>query len=135
MTHCPGRSAVGRSAASLCNPGCTSRAYARRGGCAALSCGPAGPVSAGRRVAHGAPGVPGDLEDHERDREADQRVGDLDAEPDDERAGNDAEADQGIDASMIAVGDERRAPQPPPRPEPDAGRDLVADVTDEPGAG
>ena len=33
-------------------------------------------------VADGVPGVPGDLEDHERDREADDRVGDLRAERD-----------------------------------------------------
>ena len=36
-------------------------------------------------AAHGPPRVPGDLEDHGRDREADQRVGDRQAERDDDR--------------------------------------------------
>src|ERR687891_2000706 len=91
-------------------------------------------MSVGRRVAHGAPGVPDDLEDHERDREADERVGDLDAEADDQRAGADAEADEGIDASAAAFGDERRAVEPTAGAQPHAGGDLIADVADDAGA-
>ena len=57
-------------------------------------------------VADGAPGVPGDLEDDERDAEADERVGELEAEGDHGGAGDDAEADEGVDAGVIAVDDQ-----------------------------
>ena len=40
--------------------------------------------------ADGVPGVPGDLEDDERDRQADDRIGDLRAERNDDRARDDA---------------------------------------------
>jgi hypothetical protein len=92
-------------------------------------------VLVGRRVAHGAPGVPGDFEDHERDCEPDQRVGDLGTEPDDERARDHAETDKRVDASVVAVRDEGGAGQPPSCPQPDAGGHLVPEVADEPGTG
>src|SRR5581483_5706459 len=60
------------------------------------------------RFAHGVPRVPGDLQDHERDREADYRVGDLRAERDDDRARNNPERDEAVDASVVAVGDHCR---------------------------
>src|SRR5438876_4568030 len=44
------------------------------------------------------PGVPGDVQDDERDREADDRVGDGDAERDDGGADDDAEADEAVNA-------------------------------------
>ena len=53
--------------------------------------------------------VPGDLEDHERDRQADDRVTAWEAESDDDRARDDAERDEAVNASMVAVGDQRRA--------------------------
>ena len=54
----------------------------------------------------GAPRVPGDLEDHERDQKADDRIADLPAEADERRARDDAEGDESVHAGMFAVGDE-----------------------------
>jgi hypothetical protein len=51
----------------------------------------------------------------------------------DDGAGDDAETDEGIDAGVVPVGDERGALQLAPGPEPDASGDLVAEVADEPG--
>ena len=39
-------------------------------------------------AADGSPGLPGDPQDHERDREADQRIADGEAERDDDRGGD-----------------------------------------------
>jgi hypothetical protein len=68
------------------------------------------------------------IQDHERHREADQRVGDFDAEADDGRAGEDTLADERVDAGMVAVGDEGGAVEPPSCPLSDAGGDFVPDV-------
>src|SRR5215217_8794309 len=57
-------------------------------------------------AAHGLPRVPGDAQDDERDSEADQRVGDLEADGDGGGAGDDGEADVGVGAGVGAVGDQ-----------------------------
>ncbi len=59
----------------------------------------------------GVPGLPGDAQDHECDHQADHRVGDVEAERDDGSTGQHAEADEPVDARVLAVGDERRALQ------------------------
>ena len=81
------------------------------------------------------PGVPGDLQDDEGDREADDRVGDLRAERDDDRAGDDAERDEAVDAGVVAVGDQRRAVEPATAAQPHLGGDLVAEEADHAGGG
>jgi len=50
--------------------------------------------------------VPGDAEDDEGNREPDERVGDLGAERDHDRAEDDAEADETVRAGVVAVRDE-----------------------------
>ena len=52
------------------------------------------------------PAFPGDVEDDERDDEADDRVGEFEADCDDGGAGEDAEADEAVDARVFAVGDQ-----------------------------
>jgi len=47
--------------------------------------------------------VPGYAEDDERDRKADQRVGDVEPDRDDERARDNAEADEAVGAGVVAV--------------------------------
>ena len=54
--------------------------------------------------AHGAPGVPGDAQNHEPDRDADHWVGDSQAERDQGGAGDHGQAHVGV----RAVGDQRR---------------------------
>jgi hypothetical protein len=44
-----------------------------------------------RRGPHGVPGVPGDLQDHDRDHEPDDRVGDIRAKTNHDRAADDTE--------------------------------------------
>jgi hypothetical protein len=60
--------------------------------------------AASRTVCH----VPGDADDDESDAEADQGVGDLKAERDEERTQQDAEAHEPIHAGMIPVSDQCR---------------------------
>src|SRR5438067_936757 len=79
------------------------------------------------------PGVPRDLEDHGGDHQADDRIGEAEAECDDGRACDYAEADEAVDARMVSVGDESRAVQPAPCSEPNLGCDLVADEADQAG--
>src|SRR5438552_1101813 len=50
-------------------------------------------VLVGVVAADGVPGGPGDAQDHESDGEADEGVGDVEAEGDDGGAGDDGEAD------------------------------------------
>ena len=59
--------------------------------------------------ADGEPGLPGDAEDDQGDRQADQGVGDAEAECDDHCARDHREADVGVGAGVVAVGDQRRA--------------------------
>lgn len=79
---------------------------------------------------NGAQRVPGDLEDEDSDGEADQRVGDLEPEGEGGGAADHAEADIGIGASVIAVGDQGRAVEAVARPSADPGGDQVPDVAD-----
>ena len=46
-------------------------------------------VEVDRRGADGVPGVPGDLQDHDRDQEPDDRIGDVRAKPDHDCAADD----------------------------------------------
>src|SRR5262249_6611787 len=85
--------------------------------------------------ADGAPGVPGDLEDDECDHEADDRVGDADAERNCDRGRDDAEGDETVDAGVVAVGDQRRVAEATAATEADLGGELVAEETDHPGPG
>ena len=83
----------------------------------------------------GAPGVPGDLEDHECDRESDQRVGDWCAEADGDGAGDDAEGDVAVGAGVVAVGDQGGAGESAAAAESDLGGELVAEEADQAGGG
>jgi hypothetical protein len=77
------------------------------------------------------PGIPGDLEDDECDHKSDDRVGDLRAETDNRRTGDDTERDECVDAGMVAVCRQRWAVKSLPSPEPNPGGDLVAHETDD----
>src|SRR2546430_16159959 len=76
---------------------------------------------------NGVPALPRDLKDDRRNDEADDRIGDLNAERDDRRARENTEADETIDARVVAVGHECWTVQPASRSKPYLGRDLVAD--------
>src|SRR6478735_5397658 len=82
-------------------------------------------------IPHRPPGLPRDPQDDERDHEADDRVGGGQAERDDDRAGHHREADEPVRARVVAVGDERRALEPPSGAEADRGRPLVAEEADD----
>jgi hypothetical protein len=79
-----------------------------------------------------APGIPGDLEDHERDDETDDRIADRSAQSDDDRAGHDAERDKAIGPGMVAVRDQRRARESPTGSKSDLGGKLVPGEPDHP---
>src|SRR6266545_5276810 len=89
----------------------------------------------GSPSANGAPALPGDVEDHQGDRQSDDRVGDRQPQADDGRADEDAEADEAIDACVVAVGDECGAVETLARPGADAGGNLVAEEADDAGGG
>jgi len=55
-------------------------------------------------VFHLVPGLPGDLEEDQRDHESDDRVGDLRPKCDRERAEEDAERNEAVGAGVPAVG-------------------------------
>jgi hypothetical protein len=78
----------------------------------------------------GLPAFPGDAQDHGRDHETDDWVGEFETGGDDGGAGEDAEADEAVDAGVFAVGDKRRALEPPAGAQPNLGGDLVADEAD-----
>ena len=60
------------------------------------------------------------------DPEADQGIGDAKPECDRERAQDDTERDEAVDARMVPVRDERRAVEPPSGTQAHARGDLVA---------
>src|SRR5581483_6340061 len=62
----------------------------------------------------GLPRGPRELEDDERDSEADERISDRRAERGNHCRCDDAERDEPVDASVIAVGDQRGAVEPAP---------------------
>jgi hypothetical protein len=80
-------------------------------------------------------GLPGDAQDHERDCEADERVGDLEAERDGGRGGDDGEGDVAVGTGVVAVGDERGAAELASGAQADLSGDLVADEPDGAGGG
>jgi hypothetical protein len=69
-------------------------------------------------------------EDHERDREPDERVRELESQSDEPCARDNAKADEGVDARVVAVGDERGAVEPVACAKPNLRRELVAEVPD-----
>jgi hypothetical protein len=83
--------------------------------------------------ADGAPGLEGDPQDQGGDREADERVGDLDAEGDRSGGRDDSEGHESVDAGVMAVCGEGGALEPGAAAQPDLGRDLVADEADQSG--
>ena len=87
------------------------------------------------RGGHQTPAVPGDLEDHERDDEADERVADRGSEGDDDRARDDPEGDEAIGPSMVAVGNQRGARETATCAESHLGRKLVSGESDHAGRG
>jgi hypothetical protein len=92
-------------------------------------------VVCARVVADGLEGLPGDAQDHQRDGEADERVADVAADGDDDRAGDDGEADEPVRAGVVAVGDQGGAVEVAPGTEADLRGDLVADEADDAGGG
>jgi hypothetical protein len=62
-----------------------------------------------------APGVSGDLEDDEGDRETYDRVGAWDPSGDEDGGGDDAERNEVVDAGVVPVGDQGGACIPPER--------------------
>lgn len=85
--------------------------------------------------AHGPPRVQGDPEDDRGDREADQRVGDRQADRDDRRRGDHGEADVGVGARVVAVGDQGRAVEAVAGAGADARCDPIAREADQPRGG
>jgi hypothetical protein len=79
------------------------------------------------------PRVPRDVEDDERDRKADDRIGDGHAESYDNGACEHAEADEAVNASVVAVCDESRAVESPPCSRPNLSRNLISDESDHSG--
>ncbi len=88
-----------------------------------------------RGLADGVPGVPGDLQDHEGDRQADDRVGDLSTERDHDRTRDDTQRDEAVNARMVSVRCHRRARESFARVQAHLRRYLVPDETDHTGCG
>lgn len=70
------------------------------------------------------------LQDHERDQRTDDRVADRRSQRDHDRARDNAEGDEPVDTGVVAVGDQGRAGEPPPRPQAHVRGQLVADEPD-----
>src|SRR5438034_126832 len=81
------------------------------------------------------PAFPGDMQDDQRDHKADDRIGDLKAERHDSRTCKHAETHESIDASMLAVGYERRAPESLARPKTHLRGEFIAHEADDTGQG
>src|SRR5215207_9469011 len=79
------------------------------------------------------PRLPGNPQDDDRDREADDRIADLKTEGDHYRARDHREADEPVDAGVVPVGDQRRARQPASGTQADLSRGLVAEEADDAG--
>ena len=77
------------------------------------------------------PRLPGDSQDHGGDPEPDQRIEDLGAESDRDGAGDHRQADVGVGAGVVAVGDQRRALELAPSPRADMGGGEIAEVADQ----
>jgi hypothetical protein len=87
------------------------------------------------RGGDGAPGVPGDPEDDECDSEADQRVADACAERDNDRARDDPERDEAVDAGVVSISDQRRAGEAASATQPHPGGEFIANEADDAGGG
>jgi hypothetical protein len=83
------------------------------------------------RVTDRVPGIPGDLQDHEGDPEADHRVENRRAKPGSDRAADHRQRDEAIDPRVVSVRDERRTAEPSPTAQTHACGDLVADEADD----
>jgi hypothetical protein len=69
----------------------------------------------------------------QRDRKADKRVANLEAQGDEDRAADDAERDEPVGARVVSVGHERGAVESPAGAESNEGSDLVSDEADDSG--
>jgi hypothetical protein len=86
-------------------------------------------------IADRVPGLPGNAQDHERDYQADHRIGDVQTERDDGSTGQHAETDEPVDARVLTVGDKRWALQAATGPKTHLGRELVPQEADHAGGG
>src|SRR5215218_3415609 len=89
----------------------------------------------GRSVAaasptHRSPRLPRDAHDHERDRQTDQRVRDVETQRDHRGAFDHSEAHEGVGAGVVSVSDQRRAVEPMAGARADLRRDPVAGEPD-----
>src|SRR4051812_15392628 len=86
-------------------------------------------------VAHSPPGGPGDLQDGDRDQDADDRVEDRHAGCDGGGGGDDGQRDVGVGPGVVAVGDQGGRVQALAGAAPDPGGGPVAQIADHPGGG
>ena len=77
-----------------------------------------------------SPRLPGDAEDHRRDRESDERVGHIESERDHQRTENDSQTDVGVGASVVAIGHEGGAVEASACSRADEGSSHVAEEAD-----
>jgi hypothetical protein len=84
-------------------------------------------------AANRLPGVPGDLEDDERDHKPDDRIRNAEPRSNEECARDHAERHESVDARVVTVGNERGACEAAPGPETDLRRDLVPEEADRAG--
>src|SRR5947209_4073644 len=80
---------------------------------------------------HGVPALPGDAQDDQGDRQADERVSDGSADGDDDRGGYDGERHIRVRGRVVAVGDERGAVEPMPGALTNSRGQEIAHITDE----
>src|SRR5206468_3750127 len=73
------------------------------------------------------------VEDDGGDDETDDRVGEFQPDRDDRGAGEDAEADEAVDARVLSIRDERRTLEPAAGSQPHLSGDLVTDEADHSG--
>jgi len=75
------------------------------------------------------PWVPSDPEDHSGDRQANQRIGYIRSEGNEDGAAHDAEAHQGIDPRVVPIRYERCAVEAAPSTRPnDSGDEIAAEA-------
>jgi hypothetical protein len=85
--------------------------------------------------AHGPPRLPGDPQDHGRDRDADQRVRNRGAGGDRGGAGHHGKAHVGVGAGVVSIGDQCRTVEPLSGPGANASREQIAEEADQPSGG
>src|SRR5829696_4151456 len=89
----------------------------------------------GDAYADRAPGIPADLEDHDRDQQTDDRVANLPAESHEGRARDDAQGDETVHAGMLSVGNEGGTAHALARVQTHTCSQFVAQEADESGSG